>query len=223
MNVAIIPARGGSKGLPRKNIKLLLGKPLISYSISQCLNSKAIDRVYVSTDDDEIASISKSYGAEVICRPKLISGDTATSESAIIHAVEELAVMGISPENIFFLQCTSPIRSANDLDSAYLSMQEANADSLLTVSPSHSFLWRYGSSGDAEPVNYDYRNRPRRQDMEPQYKENGSFYIFKRSVLEQFSNRLGGKIAMYQMPEECAYEIDTEVDFKIIESLMQES
>ena len=221
MNIAIIPARGGSKGLPRKNIKPLLGRPLIAYSIEQCLNSTAIDQVFVSTDDDEIATVSESCGARIIRRPDPISGDTASSESALVHAMEALERLDIKPDYVFFLQCTSPIRRSDDLDNAFQQLVEQQADSLLTASPSHSFIWKLDTNNEAQTVNYDYRNRPRRQDMEPQYKENGSFYIFSPRVLAEYGNRLGGKIALHIMPEECAYEIDSEVDFKVIESLMQ--
>jgi CMP-N,N'-diacetyllegionaminic acid synthase len=221
MNIALIPARGGSKGVPRKNIKLLLDQPLIAHSIEQCLSSKAIDQVFVSTDDDEIAEISQRYGADIIWRPAEISGDTASSETALIHGMAELQGRSIAPDYVFFLQCTSPIRAEDDLDRAFQQLQSQQADSLLTVSPSHSFFWQHNDNGDAIAVNYDYKNRPRRQDMEPQYKENGSFYIFTPSVLSKYENRLGGKITMYEMPEECAYEIDSEVDFTIIESLIK--
>jgi CMP-N,N'-diacetyllegionaminic acid synthase len=221
MNVAIIPARGGSKGVPGKNVRKINGKPLIAYSVEQAIAAKSIERVFVSTDDLEIAEIAREYGAEIITRPETISGDTASSEAALEHALAWIRQRVGEPGLIFFLQCTSPIREASHLDSACRLLIEKGADSLLTVSPSHSFLWQRDEVGCVRAVNYDYMNRPRRQDMELQYKENGSFYIFKPEVLDRFGNRLGGKIELFEMPEKCAYEIDSFVDFAIIETLIK--
>ena len=108
--IAIIPARGGSKGVPKKNIKPLNNKPLIAYSIEHALATEKVDKVIVSTDCDEIAQVSLQYGAEVIKRPEDISGDFASSEDALIHTVKELEANGVKASHIVFLQCTSPIR-----------------------------------------------------------------------------------------------------------------
>ncbi len=221
MNVAIIPARGGSKGIPGKNVKILAGKPLIVHSIEQCLAASMIDLVFVTTDDQNIASVSSDAGAHIIQRPVDISGDTASSESALIHALGQIRKEGFDPEVVFFLQCTSPVRPAGCLDRAYSQIIERQADSLLAVSPSHSFLWERGSDNKAIAINYDYMLRPRRQDMKPQYRENGSFYIFKPKIMDNCQNRLGGCIELFEMPEECAYEIDSETDFMIVEHMMK--
>ena len=220
LTIAIIPARGGSKGVPRKNIGLLAGKPLIAHSILDAKESKFTDRVYVSTDNPEIAKVSRKYGAEVIHRPDRLAGDTASSESALIHAVGELEKSGINPELIVFLQCTSPIRTGVDIDNAIAKLKTENTDSLLSVSPSHRFLWEE-VNGVAKSINYDYRNRPRRQDMQPQYVENGSIYIFKPWVLKESGNRLGGKISLFVMSEAASWEIDSALDFEITESLIK--
>lgn len=218
-NIAIIPARGGSKGLPKKNIRTLLGKPLIQWSIEHALAARCIDQVYVSTDAPDIARISEASGATVIWRPEAISGDTASSESAIAHTLDNLTE---PPETIFFLQCTSPIRQADDLDKAYAIFMQKQADSLLTVVRSHAFLWQEMSDGYARAVNYDAANRPRRQDMVPQYKENGSFYLFSHDSFRKHNNRLGGKIALFEMDEVSAIEIDSATDFEIIEALLRQ-
>jgi N-acylneuraminate cytidylyltransferase len=220
VTVAIIPARGGSKGVPRKNIRHLANHPLIAHSILDAKEASLVDRVYVSTDDPEIAAIAKSYQAEIVNRPPELAGDTASSESALIHAISEIEKTGIVPELIVFLQCTSPIRTGTDIDSAIAKLQAENADSLLSVSPSHRFLWKE-VKGAAESINYDYRFRPRRQDMEPQYVENGSIYIFKPWVLKEFGNRLGGKIALFAMSEAASWEIDSILDFEIAEFLLK--
>jgi len=221
VTVAIIPARGGSKGVPRKNIRPLAGQPLIAHSIQDALEAKDVDQVYVSTDDREIADISENYGAEVIHRPAELANDTASSEAALIHAVSEIEKLDILLDNIVFLQCTSPIRTGQDIDQALEKLQAKQADSLLSVSPNHRFLWEE-QEGVAHPINYDYRQRPRRQDMSPQYVENGSIYIFKPWVLKEQNNRLGGQIALYVMSEESALEIDSTTDLKVIEAIVSE-
>ncbi|HAC64735.1 MAG TPA: acylneuraminate cytidylyltransferase [Cyanothece sp. UBA12306] len=219
VTVAIIPARGGSKGVPRKNVRFLADKPLIAHSILDALEAKLVDQVYVSTDDPEIAAVAQDYGAKIIDRPPELAGDTASSESALIHGFNNLEKVGISPDLIVFLQCTSPIRTGLEIDQAIQKLEDNEGDSLLSVSPSHRFLWQE-VDGLAQSINYDYRHRPRRQDMQPQYLENGSIYIFKPWVLQQLGNRLGGKIVLFPMGEAAAWEIDSLTDFKIIESLL---
>lgn len=217
--VVIIPARGGSKGLPGKNIHLIGGKPLIAHTIQDAQEAHLVDQVYVSTDDAEIASVSRSYGAEVIQRPTELATDTSSSESALIHALIEIEKTGVSPELLVFLQCTSPLRNGSDIDRAIEQLRSENADSLLSVSPNHRFLWHL-LDGVAESINYDYRQRKRRQDMNPQYMENGSIYILKPWVLKELNNRLGGRISLFIMSEEQSYDIDSLNDFEYAEFLL---
>ena len=220
--LTLIPARGGSKGIPRKNVCLFAGKPLIVHSIEQASASRHVTRVAVSTDDDEIAEVSFASGATVVWRPADISGDTASSESALIHALRDLEVNeGYRPDFVVFLQCTSPLRKADDIDAAIGKLLDQQADSLLSVSPSHRFLWA-DVNGQATSLNYDYRNRPRRQDMPQQYVENGSIYVFRREILLEGGNRLGGKVAMHVMDEDASWDIDTPFDLRIAEMLMNE-
>lgn len=220
--VAIIPARGGSKGIPGKNIYPLAGKPLIVHSIEQARRSAQISLTVVSTDDNAIAEISRQAGAMVIQRPTDLSGDTASSESALIHAINTLAENhGIKPELVVFLQCTAPLRRDNDIDQAIRTLIDTGADSLLSVSPSHRFIWEE-VDGVARSINYDFRKRPRRQDMCPQYAENGSIYVFRSQGLLSHTNRLFGKIALFRMDEDAAVDIDSIVDMNLAEVLMQE-
>lgn len=221
--VALIPARGGSKGILNKNTKLIAGKPLIAWSIEQALASKKIDEVFVSTDCDVIASIAKEYGASVpFLRPTNISGDSATTESAMIHFAEWLSSKNIFYDNMLLVQATSPIRHAYSFDDAILNFEVADADSVVTVVPSHRFFW---SNPEKPQAGYDFMNRPRRQDISIEdilYMETGSFYITKIKNLLDSGCRLCGKVQMYIMQEEEAYEIDTLVDFIVCEALISE-
>lgn len=215
----IIPARGGSKGVPGKNIKDFCGKPLIVHSIEYAIDSKLPDTIYVSTDDERIAEVSKNAGAEIIERPAEIAGDTATTESAIEHA---LSVMDIQPDIIVLLQATSPLRPKYSLDKALQHFIDGGFDSLLSISPTHRFFWRI--EDDIAKPKYDYSNRPRRQDMKPEdirYVENGSLYILTREHFEKTENRLGGKIGYFIFPEKYSMEIDTNQDFILLETIAE--
>ena len=215
--VAIIPARGGSKGVPRKNIRDLNGKPLIAHSILSARSTPEIDRVYVSTDDADITSVSEAYGAEVIHRPEAISGDVATSESALVHALDYIEAPAL--ELVVFLQATSPLRQDDDISNAIKQLQDDNADSLFSAFEQHGFVWRLAESGP-QSLTYDYKNRQRRQDIAVDVIENGSIYIFKPQILRQHNNRLGGKISVYMMNSLDSFQIDTEQDFETIATLM---
>lgn len=219
--LAIIPARGGSKGIPRKNIRLLAGKPLIAYTIEQARGAQAITRVIVSTDHDEIASVAEEFGAEVVKRPAELATDTATSESALKHVLEHLAeTEKYAPDLVVFLQCTSPVRTPNDIDRAIQLLLDQKADSLVSVTLWHGTNWTL-EDGKAESVTFDYRNRPRRQDMRPQFRENGSIYVFRPWVLHQLDNRLGGKIVLFEMSAWTRFEADTLGDFALCEWIVQ--
>ncbi|HCG5284342.1 acylneuraminate cytidylyltransferase family protein [Vibrio parahaemolyticus] len=220
--VAIIPARGGSKGIPKKNIKELNGKPLIAYSIEQALSTGNIDRVVVSTDCEQIAMISAHYGAEVVKRPEHISGDFASSEDALIHVVRELAGVGWEATHIVFLQCTSPIRGETDIADCVELVLSERFDSALSVVENHKFLWRTNTEGLAKPVNYDPLNRKMRQEIK-EYQENGSIYVMKNRDLLDTKCRLNGRIGLHVMNEITGFEIDTPIDFNIIEQLMSEN
>lgn len=218
--LAIIPARGGSKGVPRKNIRLLCGKPLIAYTIEAALSSKRIDKVVVSTEDEEIAEIARECGAEIIMRPVELADDSAPTEPVLEHAVKYLKeTEGYRADVIVLLQPTSPLRNSQHIDDALDTFFNNKYDSLLSVCPSHSFLWRIDNKGPY-PLNYDFKSRPRRQDRQPEYRENGAIYITKYDILMKDHNRLGGRIGWYIMQEEHSWEIDTEFDFWLCEQLM---
>jgi YrbI family 3-deoxy-D-manno-octulosonate 8-phosphate phosphatase len=215
--LAIIPARGGSKGIPRKNIHPVAGKPLIAYNIEQARRSRYIHRVVVSTDDDEIADVARRYGAEIVRRPAEISGDTASSESALLHTLQVLQQEdGYQPDLLVFLQCTSPLTLAEDMDGTIQALLDQRADTALAVIPFHYFLWRQEEEGTVG-INHDQRVRPLRQEREPQYLETGAVYVMKVPGFLKARHRFFGKTAMYVMPAERRLEIDEPADLQVAE------
>ncbi len=222
-SLAIIPARGGSKGIPRKNVCSLAGKPLIAHIIECALQSEKITRVIVSTDDPEIAAVSRQYGAEVVWRPAEISGDTASSEVALLHVLEHLKTTeNYQPDLIVFLQCTSPLTAPEDIDGTVQVLLDEGADSAFTVTPFHYFLWNKNQSGEAVGINHDKRVRSMRQEREPQYVETGAVYAMRTEGFLRAKHRFFGKTVMHITPPERRWEIDEPIDFRVAEVLMQE-
>ena len=218
--VTIIPARGGSKSIPKKNIINFCGKPLIAWSIEQALGAKIKNRVYVSTDDTEIAKISKAYGANIIWRPRTLARDTSSSEEALLHAVSEIEKKS-AVDFVIFLQATSPIRTSEDIDNAMRCFVSNKADSLFSVALLEDYcIWEIKNNA-YKSVTYDYKNRGRRQDRKSCYLENGSIYIFKPEILKKYKNRFGSKVSMYMMPFWKSYEIDNYEDIEICRYFME--
>jgi CMP-N,N'-diacetyllegionaminic acid synthase len=217
--IAVIPARGGSKGVPKKNIKLLNGKPLIAYTIEQAINTANIEHVVVSTDCSEIASVATQYGAKVIFRPPEISGDLASSEDALVHCINTFKSEGCEITYVVFLQCTSPLREDFDIAKCLNLVLSKKFDSALSAVANHKFLWRVDKAGSAKPVNYDPHNRKMRQNIQ-EYQENGSIYVMKSEDLLNTKCRLNGKVGIHVMTEESGYEIDSLLDFQVIEQIM---
>jgi N-acylneuraminate cytidylyltransferase len=219
--VAIILARGGSKGIPNKNVIEFCGKPLIAWTIQQCLSSKYISDVWVSSDSQDILNVSEKYGAKLIKRPENISGDSASSELAWKHAIEMIQG-GSNIDLVFAPQVTSPLREVKDIDGAIEKMVNSNADSLLsTVEIEDFFIWKQGKEGAPESVNYDFKNRKPRQEIEKKYLENGSFYIFKPQLLKDSNNRLGGRILLYKMDKHKMFQIDNVEDIELSAIIMK--
>lgn len=218
---ALIPARGGSKGVKRKNVRNIAGKPLIAWTIENALGSELIDRVIVSTDDDEIGEVARSFGAETpFARPSELADDFASTESVMLHCADQLKKAGDLPHVFALLQCTSPLRERGELDRAIDYMLENDYDSVVSVAKTHKFLWKDPGTPTAS---YDYKNRPRRQELKPEnslYVETGSFYLTKTALLLDEKNRLGGKIGLFETPELQSFEIDTPLDLKICDFLL---
>lgn len=220
--LVVIPARGGSKGVPRKNVKDLAGKPLIAYNIEAANQASHVQRVVVSTDDDEIASVSVKYGAEVVRRPIELASDTASSESALLHTLDHLRIMqGYVPDILVFMQCTSPFTEAIDVDGTIDALLSGHADTALAVTPFHYFVWRHDADGNAEGVNHDKWVRLMRQQREPQYLETGAVYVMRVPGFLEHRHRFFGKTAMHVIPAERVLEIDEPEDFLLAEARMQ--
>ncbi|MFT6908537.1 MAG: CMP-N,N'-diacetyllegionaminic acid synthase [Oleiphilaceae bacterium] len=222
--LAIIPARAGSKGVPNKNIRAINGHPLIAWSIRQALNVSSITNVVVSTDSDQIAEIAKKYGAEVpFIRPLELAQDETATEPVMSHSMDWYSDNGIEYDAVILLQPTSPLRLSDSLQRAIDCFELEKVSSLLSVCKSHAFFWQKSNPVSAT---YDYENRPRRQDIEDEqcyYKETGSIYITKKNAFNISNNRLVEPILPFEMEQLESYEIDSEVDFKVIESLMNYS
>lgn len=219
--LAIIPARGGSKRLPRKNVLDLCGKPLISWSVESGLKSKYIDKVIVTSDDDEILSISKEYGAEIIRRPDELASDTATTFDAIKHTIDNLEKY----DYIVLLQPTSPLRDEKHIDEAIELLVEKNADAVVSVCEmDHSPLWSNTLPQDGNMNNFlrDEVLNKRSQDLAKYYRLNGSIYICKTNkLLKAQSFMLKENIFAYIMDRKSSVDIDDEIDFKMANILAE--
>ncbi len=220
--LAIIPARGGSKRLPRKNILELAGKPLIAWSIEAGLQSKHIDKVIVSSDDDEILSIAKDFGSETIKRPDALASDTATSFDAIKHTIDNSKKY----DYIILLQPTSPLRDEKHIDEAIELLETKQADALVSVCEmDHSLLWSNTLPADGSMNDFlrDEVKSKRSQDLETYYRLNGAIYIAKTDrLLKEESFFLKDNIFAYRMDRKSSVDIDEEIDFRIAEYFMKD-
>lgn len=223
MNVAaIILARGGSKGIPRKNIIDFCGKPLIAWTIENCLEGGA-SSVWVSSDSDEILQVGEAYGAKSIKRPDDISGDFATSESAWAHAIDYIERLNGKIDWVLAPQITSPLREAKDIQLGIRKAAEGVYDSFFSCSIAEDlFFWQKNEAGVLDSINYDWRNRKRRQDIPEQYIENGSFYMFQPETLRNKNNRFGDRIGIVEMEFWKLFEIDSPNDLRMCSALMKE-
>ncbi len=220
--LAIIPARGGSKRLPRKNILDLNGKPLITYSIEAGLTSKYIDKVLVTSDDDEILGVSKRYKADIIKRPDYLASDTATSFDAIKHSINNIEKY----DYIVLLQPTSPLRTSKHIDEAIELLGEKGANAIISVSQmEHSPLWSNTLDDSLSMKGFldDKILNKRSQDLETYYRLNGAIYICKTDkLLEEKSFFIKDKIYAYVMHRERSIDIDEKIDFRIASIFMED-
>ncbi len=229
MNIlGLIPARGGSKGVPRKNIRLLAGKPLLAYTAEAALASKRLARVILSTDDDEIAEVGRSCGIEVpFLRPAELAEDTTPTLPVIQHAIHFLETRGQRFDAICLLQPTNPLRQTSDIDGCIELMESAQADTvftMLTVPAEHNPHWVYFrnadgslklSTGEISPI-------PRRQDLPPAFHREGSVYVARRDVVMLGNSLYGARVIGYEIERSRSVNIDNLEDWKKAERLIQE-
>lgn len=212
--IAIIPARGGSTRIKNKNIKIFDKEPLIAWTIKAALQSKLIDDVYVTSENENILKISKKYLAKIIKRPKKLSNNIIMPDEAIRHAYLKI---NKDYDYIVTLQPTSPLRTTKDIDGAIKKIIKTKADSLISVFKTHAFIWKK-SDNYYIPINYDFNKRPRSQESES-FQESGAIYITKPKILIKKKNRLGGKITAYCLNFWRSIDIDHIEDFYIGEIL----
>ena len=217
--IAIILARGGSKGIPNKNILDFLGKPLVAWSVIQAKITEEIDDVYISSDSDDILKIAESYGAVKIKRPDEISGDTAKSEEAILHVLD---VIGKNHKFIIMLEPTAPLRKPDDLSKAIKLFIDNKWDSAFSSAELQDFLiWKKDKDDKLIGVNYNYKIQEPRQFRDMEYVENGAIYMFKPEIMLNNSNRFGGDIGMIPNKFWQSFEIDEKDDWEFVELIFK--
>lgn len=225
--LAIIPARGGSKGIPRKNIKELNGKPLIAYTIEEAKKSKFIDSIVVSTEDQEIAEVSKKFGANIpYMRPLELAQDDTPTIDCIIHMLNWLKEnKNYIPDYVCLLQCTSPLRTFEDIDGTIEKMISTGMDGAVSICEAEvNPYWTNIFEGDK--LKYfikEGKHITRRQDLPKVYSLNGSVYVIKTNVLLDKKTFEIENITGYIMNSKNSIDIDNEIDFKLAELLIKES
>ncbi|MEV0975047.1 N-acetylneuraminate synthase family protein [Microtetraspora glauca] len=210
--LAVVPARGGSVGVPLKNLERVGGVPLVARAVGACLRAGLIDDVVVSTDHEAIATAAREAGARVVERPSELSGAVASSESAVLHA---LGTLPEEPEVVLLVQCTSAFIDPDDLDAAVGRVLDGQADVVFSGMETYEFVWTGAGAG----VNHDPATRPRRQDREPHYRETGAFYVMRTEGLREHGHRFFGRVAVQPVPARHAVEVDTPEDLEIVRAL----
>lgn len=226
MNVAFIPVRGGSKSIPLKNIKPMCGKPLVYWTVAAACGCKNIDKVYVATDSEKIRETLQNVKdtdtdgrldkMEIIGRSQESASDTASTEFAMLEFAREHLF-----DHIVLIQATSPLLTAEDLDRGFALYEQKETDSVLSVVRQKRFNWKVEKDGSAQPTNYDYFHRPRRQEFEGYCVENGAFYITSRKRLLATENRISGNVKAVEMSEDTFFEIDEPSDWDMIQQLLE--
>ena len=212
--LALVPLRGGSKSILKKNIKLFGGKPLCAWVLEAALKAKYVGKVVVSTDCEEIKKTVSMISSkiEIFHRPQHLATDEASTDDVMNDFCSKIIF-----ENLITIQATSPLLTSTHIDKAYAIFQKSKLDSMLTAVRIKRFFW----DDNNFPLNYDPNHRPRRQDFRGSLMENGAFYITRRDLLLKTGCRLGGKIGIYEMPECFASEIDEPDDWLNVEALLK--
>ena len=221
--LSIIPARGGSKGLPRKNLANLCGRPLIAWTIEASLNSTYITKTVVSSDDKDILDVALGCGAEIIKRPDNIASDEATSESLVKHAIDLLGAAGDFFDIVILLQPTSPLRNSQDVDEAFEIFFDSGASAMISTSEFDNKILKTfteGSDGLLKGVSSNKYAFTRRQDLPSVYMPNGAIYIINVKSFRKNESFLTSKTLNYIMSKEKSIDVDNLHDLKTIESLI---
>jgi len=220
--VAIIPARGGSKGIPGKNIKPFLGLPLVAHSVTAALAAETITEVVVSSDDEAILQTAGAYGATCVQRPAEISGDEASSESAILHVLKTHPACAAA-DTIVMLQCTSPLTRSEEIDLVVRERSRLDADTAFSVVEVHAFLWEIAEDGTGLGVNHDAaKPRQRRQDRPRQFRETGAIYAMRTDGFVAAGQRFFGKSVPVVLPDATEIDLDTPKDWIVLEAYATE-
>ncbi|MDT0434301.1 MULTISPECIES: N-acylneuraminate cytidylyltransferase [Streptomyces] len=212
--LAVIPARGGSKGVPAKNLAPVGGVPLVARAVRECRSARLVTDVVVSTDDQAIAAAAREAGAEVVLRPAAIAGDTATSEAAVLHAMDSHEALHGAPVDVVLLvQCTSPFLVREDVDAVAGAVAVQGADTAVAVAPFHGFVWRHADAGQAaaeggQGVNHDKSFRPRRQDRPQDFLETGAAYAMDAGGFREHRHRFFGRTELVRTDPARVLEID---------------
>jgi N-acylneuraminate cytidylyltransferase len=217
-NIAFIPVRGGSKSIPLKNIKILAGQPLVFWTAKAANDATCIDKVVIATDSEEIKQAVKKFNLPkvgIYDREPQNAQDTSSTESVMLEYIEKSDLK--NDDNFFLIQATSPLLKSKHIDEMFEKLNSDGGNSALSCVRNKRFFW----SEDGKSLNYDYKNRPRRQNFDGLLMENGACYINTVQNINRDKNRLSGKISVYEMPEYTAVEIDEPDDFILIEKLME--
>jgi len=217
--VVLIPARGGSKSIPLKNIKEIAGQPLIYYSLDAAVNSEYVDKVYVSTESDIIKKVVKKYDKpnnqkiHIVNRSMETASDSATTEDVMLEFASNYEF-----ENIILIQCTNPLITTYDINESI--KKHSKYDSILSTVVQKRFYWKLEKDGTVTEIGHDIKKRPRRQDWDGVLAENGSIYIISKENLIKGRCRLYGRIGTHIMPAETYFEIDEPSDWEIVEKIL---
>ena len=214
----VIPARGGSKGVPGKNLRRVGGVPLVSRAVATALSVPLVDAVFVSTDDVLIADAATRAGADTVMRPPELATDEATSEVALLHACRHVEGLGARPAVLVFMQATSPFIDDEGLGRAIDRVLKNQEDVVFSAVSTHEYLWRVSANG-AVGVNHDERVRIRRQERAPEFRETGAYYVMQWAGFTQSGHRFFGRIGIEESPARSVFEIDTLEDLALCRSI----
>ncbi|MCL2615118.1 MAG: acylneuraminate cytidylyltransferase family protein [Nocardioidaceae bacterium] len=215
--LVVVPVRGGSRGVPRKNLREVAGKPLVVWTIEQALamTTPGVE-VRVSTEDPELAAVARAAGVLVLERPAHLAHDSTPTEPVVEHALDLWSAANGEPDRVMLLQATSPVRRPGTLDRALAEFAQTGVDSLVGVVPQAPFLWQATPLGPVPA--YDVERRPRRQDLTAEslrYRETGSLYVTRPEVYRERHNRIGGRVGLFVMADDEGLDIDTELDLAV--------